>query len=174
MIKEMKEEEINEEIKEEEFKDSTEETLKHLENENSDLKDELLRNHAEFENFKRRLNKEKLEAVQFANKNLLNDLVNLLDNLDRAINTIDENMDFKSIHDGITMIENQFLNELETKYGLKKFGKKGDLFNPNIHEAFSMENSDEYEEQTILEVFQKGYMLHDKALRTAKVKVSQS
>jgi molecular chaperone GrpE len=146
--------------------------IKELEDENSDLKDKFLRKQADIENFRKRLLRDKQDAIDFANKQLLGDIVLIIDDFERAIKSAEESKDFDSFHDGIVLIEKQFTGMLERKWGLKRFDSEGEEFDPQKHEAVMTEESDDHEEAVVLEDFQKGYMLHDKVLRSAKVKVS--
>ena len=82
--------------------------------------------------------------------------------------------DFDTFHAGVEMIEKQFTSMLERKYGLKRFESTGEEFNPERHQAISVgEPAPEGNSQIVLEDYQKGYLLHDRVLRPAKVKVSQ-
>ncbi|MFP4363032.1 MAG: nucleotide exchange factor GrpE [Spirochaetia bacterium] len=147
--------------------------VKALEDENSELKNQFLRKQAEFENFRKRMQREKQEAIRFSNSQILSDLMEVIDNFERAIKSSESSRDFDAFHSGIVMIEQQFTSMLEKKYGLKRFESVGEEFDPQYHEALMMEESPEHDIQTVLEDFQKGYMLHDRVLRPAKVKVSQ-
>ncbi len=143
-----------------------------LEEENSELKDRFLRKQADIENFRKRLLRDKQDAIDFANKQLLSDIVLIIDDFERAIKSAEESKDFDSFHDGIVLIEKQFTGMLERKWGLKRFDSEGQPFDPQKHEAVMTEESTDHDESIVLEDFQKGYMLHDKVLRSSKVKVS--
>ncbi|WNY64146.1 nucleotide exchange factor GrpE [Borreliella americana] len=145
-----------------------------LENEISNLKDLYLRKQAEFENFRKRLEKEKDNFVKFANETIMKDVVNFLDNLERAINSSKKSKDFDNLLTGISMIENEILSIFDKKYNLKKFGENGENFDPSRHEAISIEEKEGLKNPEIVEVYQKGYCYNDRILRTAKVKVAQS
>ena len=145
---------------------------KALEDENSSLKDQYLRKQADFENFRKRMQKEKQEVLQFSNKQLLLDIVPVLDDFERAIKSSEDSRDFTSFHDGILLIEKQFYNLLERKWGLKRVDSKGTDFDPQFHEAIATEESSDHAKAVVLEDYQKGYLLHDKVLRSAKVKVA--
>lgn len=143
-----------------------------LERENAELKDQLLRQRADLDNTRKRLQRDKDEAVQFANKQLLNDVVAIIDDFERAIRSSEGGQDFQGLHDGVSMIEKQFIGVLERKWGIKRFDALGEEFDPQRHEAVAAEPRADLAAQSILEVYQKGYLLHDKVLRSAKVKVS--
>lgn len=139
----------------------------------ADLTEQLLRKQADFENFRKRLLREKEDSVRYGNANLLLDLVQVMDDFERAIKSSEESKDFDSFHSGVEMIEKQLIGLLDRKYGLKRFDSEGEPFDPDKHEAIAMEDSTEHDTMVVLEDFQKGYCLHDRVLRHAKVKVSK-
>lgn len=143
-----------------------------LEEENSTLKDQYLRKSAEFENFRKRMQREKEDSIAFGNKQLLLDIVPIIDDFERAIRSAEDSKDFDAFHDGVVLIERQFTSMLERKWGLKRFESIGEEFDPSKHEAVTTEEKPEHESSIVLEDYQKGYLLHDKVLRSAKVKVS--
>lgn len=153
--------------------DSLEARLREVEEENGKLNDQLLRKQADFENFRKRMFREKDEAIKFANSELLTDLIAVIDDFERAIKSSEESKDFDSFHAGVEMIEKQFTSMLERKYGLKRFESAGEEFDPERHQAISVGDSPpEGNAQIVLEDYQKGYLLNDRVLRPAKVKVS--
>ncbi len=143
-----------------------------LESENSDLKDQYLRKQADFENFRKRMFREKEDSIKYANSNLLEDLITIIDDFERAIKASSSAQDVESFKTGIEMIEKQFVGMLERKYGLKRFNSTGEEFDPEKHEAIGTEESEDHDASMVVEEYQKGYMLHDRVLRHAKVKVS--
>ncbi|TVQ26647.1 MAG: nucleotide exchange factor GrpE [Spirochaetaceae bacterium] len=143
-----------------------------LEAENSELKEQYLRKQADFENFRKRMQREKEDSAKFANKELLLDIIPVIDDFERAISSAKSTPDFASLYDGVILIEKQLTGMLERKWGLKRFDSVGTEFDPQHHEALTMENSDDVEHATVTDDFQKGYMLHDRVLRSAKVKVA--
>ena len=145
--------------------------LETLRIERDDLKDQLLRKAADFDNYRKRMLKEKEEARQFANATLLEDLCQVLDDFERAIRSSEGTKDYDSFHSGIVMIEGQFASMLERKYNLKRLESVGKVFSPEHHEAIAMEPAEQGKEVVVVEEYQKGYQLHDRVLRTAKVKV---
>jgi molecular chaperone GrpE len=149
------------------------EKVKRLEDEVSSLKDMYLRKQAEFENFRKRMIKEKEDIAVYANKQLMEEFISLMDNFERAISSSAPKKDFDQFLSGISLIKDSFFSSLQSKYGLEPFGKEGESFNPEKHEAISVENDPKVKEPLIKEVFQKGYSLKDRVLRTAKVKVVQ-
>ena len=147
------------------------ETVEKLEIENSDLRDQLLRKQADFDNFRKRMFREKEDAIKYANSNLLSDLVSVIDDFERAIGSAEVSKDFDSFLSGFRLIEKQFVGMLERNWGLKRMDTVGKEFDPQKHEALMMEECEGVSIQTILEDYQKGYFLHDRVLRHAKVKV---
>lgn len=141
-----------------------------LEAEISSLKDQYLRKLADYENFRKRMFREKDDAVQYANTQLLTDLVGIVDNFDRAVQSSETSKDFQSLHDGVDMIRKSLLGLLESKYGLARFDSLGAVFDPNLHEAV-MSDQGECDEPVVVEEFVRGYKLRDRVLRSAKVKV---
>ncbi len=133
-----------------------------------ELKDSLQRLQAEFENYKKRTEKEKGEFVKFAEKNLILDLLTVLDNFELALKNKNNGENFSK---GMEMIYAQLFDVLEKK-GLKKINAVNRQFDPYVHEALMQEESDK-EEGIILEVLQKGYLLNENVLRHSKVKVSK-
>lgn len=143
-----------------------------LEQENSELKERYLRKQADFENYRKRMQREKEEFGAYANKQLLLDLVQVIDDFERAIESAKDSRDFDSFYEGIALIEKQMTSMLERKWGLRRFDSEGEEFDPQKHEAVTADQNGEHHEPVVVEDYQKGYMLHDRVLRSAKVKVS--
>ncbi|MDR1955637.1 MAG: nucleotide exchange factor GrpE [Treponema sp.] len=154
---------------------SLEEKLKDLQGQHAELRDQYLRKAAEFENFRKRINREKQEAIDFANQSLLLDLIPIIDDFERAIKAADASQqaeaDFTVLYEGISMIEKRLSAQLEHKWGLKRYDSSGEPFDPNRHEAIMMEKSPDIPEPVVQEDFIKGYTLKDRVIRSAKVKV---
>jgi len=142
------------------------------EKEASELREQLLRKQAEFENYRKRMSRDKDESVRYANSALLLELTAVIDDFERAIRSSEESRDFDTFHEGIVMIERQLVSTLEKKWGLAGFDSVGEPFDPEIHRAMAAEEREDFEESVVLEEFQKGYRLHDRVLRPAAVKVS--
>ncbi|MFW6215321.1 MAG: nucleotide exchange factor GrpE [Alkalispirochaetaceae bacterium] len=152
--------------------DELERKIEELTAEVSSIKDQYLRKQADFENFRRRMQREKSEAATYANQQLLLDIITIIDDFERAIKSAEESRDFDAFHDGIVMIEKQFTSMLERKWGLQRFDSEGEEFDPQKHEAVASTPAPGSEAAMVAEEFQKGYMLHDRVLRSAKVKVA--
>jgi molecular chaperone GrpE len=150
---------------------SAEDRVKALSAEVVDLKDKLLRKQADFENFRKRMLREREDAARYANATLLSDLIGLIDDFERAIHSGEESKDFGSFLQGITMIEKQLVEMLEGRWGLKRFSSVGEAFDPNRHEAVQRVEGPVDAKPTVVEDYQKGYYLHERVLRPARVKV---
>lgn len=142
-----------------------------LEAQNADLKDQLLRKAADVENFRKRINREKQDAIDFANQSLLLDLIPILDDFDRAMQSAESSRDFTALYEGVGMIARRLSSTLDSKWGLKSYISAGTLFDPNFHEALMMEKSSAVTEQTVQMDLLKGYTLKNRVIRSAKVKV---
>ncbi|HUC93217.1 MAG TPA: nucleotide exchange factor GrpE [Paenibacillus sp.] len=131
----------------------------------------LLRAQADFDNFRKRTIKEKEELGQYASMKLVGQLLPIVDNFERAIGASKESGDFESLSKGVDMIFRQ-LSQLLEQEGLKPMETVGRPFNPEFHQAVMTVESDEFEEGIVVEELQKGYVLKDRVLRPAMVKVS--
>jgi len=138
-----------------------------LATERNDLKDLLQRNRAEFDNFRRRVEREKLELAEYGATELMRSVVSLLDDFDRALAV--ESTD-KVYSKGIELIHTRFIETLK-KQGLEPIDSKGRKFDPNLHEAVDRVAMPEIEEETVAEEFQKGYNYRGRLLRPAMVRV---
>lgn len=133
-------------------------------------KDTFLREKAELENFKKRLTKEKEDFVQFANERLLKELVQIEDNLERAMAA--PNATLESLKEGIELIQKQFTAFLKNQK-VESIEALGKPFDPNLHEVLNQQESDEHEENTVILEYSKGYTLNGRILRSAKVVISK-
>lgn len=137
-----------------------------------ELQDQYLRKAADFDNYRKRMIKEKQEAIDYANTNLLSDLLQILDDFDRAIEAGKKaGEDAAAFMQGVMMIRSGLLTLLESKYGLQYYEVQGLVFNPEIHEAVATNPSAEVTEPTVGAELQKGYKLKERILRPAKVMV---
>lgn len=149
------------------------EQLTELERETHELKETLLRKMAEFENLKKRTAREKEEAVRYGTAEVLTRLLEVLDNFDRALllEPDSEGFDVHSFYEGMKLIAKHLLDSLKAE-GLMEIDPKGEPFDPFFHEAMMREASEDFPDNTVVEVFQKGYKLKDRLLRPARVKVA--
>lgn len=165
------EETVAEEESQESELDKAKKRIEELEAEAADYKDKYLRAVADFQNLRKRSIQEKQEAFDYANTNLLKDLLDSLDNFDRTVEAAASATDPKTIADGVTMINKSMVSMLENKYDLVAYGAVGDAFDPDIHEAIG-KSDDPVAEPVLKAVYLKGYKLKDRVIRHAKVMVS--
>jgi len=169
------EETLNEEVGDKE--EVTEENeLEALKAKVAELEDKYIRANAEFENIRKRLEKEKASAVAYANELFARDMLSIIDALDSAA-SIKESEDvkpeelFAKIKEGIDLTVEQFKKAFE-KHGIELIDISGE-FDPNIHEAVMQVDSEEKDSGEILQVFQKGYKIKDRVLRPAMVSIAK-
>jgi molecular chaperone GrpE len=143
-----------------------------LREERDTLQDRLLRKHAEFENYKKRIERERSEYVQFASAELMRELLNALDSFDLAVrNAAAEGSAGENMLKGLDLVYKQFQDTLG-RFGLKAIEAKGQLFDPNFHQAVSTVATDEADENTVVEEMRRGYTLNGRLLRPAMVSVA--
>ena len=140
--------------------------------EKAELEDRYLRKHADFENYRKRMAKEKTEAIQYANTELMKDLLEVLDNLQRAQEAShDENADMESVRNGVDLIVQNLFSTLN-KSGLQRMDVLGKEFNPELHQAIANSEDENIQVPTVVEEYQAGYTLFDRVLRPAMVRVA--
>ncbi|GAB6990687.1 nucleotide exchange factor GrpE [Paenibacillus pini] len=130
-----------------------------------------LRTQADFDNFRKRTQKEKEDFAKYASTKLITELLPIVDNFERALAVAGDNANEESLAKGVSMIFRQLEGVLQSE-GLTAMDSVGQPFNPEFHQAIMQVESEEYEEGIVAEEVQKGYMLKDKVLRPAMVKVS--
>ncbi len=160
--------------KEDEVQEQTSDLSKKYESkekEFEELNSKYMRLQADFMNFKRRQERDRQNIYDFAVQDLLKELLPLLDNFERALDSSKKEEINDGFYEGIQMLYKQFIDTL-SKNGLKEIEAKDQKFDPNVHNAVMQEQSDEHEEGTVIEVFQKGYKLKDRVIRPSMVKVS--
>ncbi|MDP2939729.1 MAG: nucleotide exchange factor GrpE [Candidatus Omnitrophota bacterium] len=139
----------------------------------SDYKDRLLRLQAEFDNAKKRLEKDRLEFIKFANEGLIIELLGVLDDLERSVESANQkHEDYEAFLKGVEMIL-AHIYDLLKRFRVEPIEAKEKKFDPHFHEALLQTETPNYSEGTVLEELQKGYMMNGKVIRTAKVKVSK-
>jgi molecular chaperone GrpE len=148
-----------------------------LQAEAAELKDRLLRAHAEVENIRKRSEREKEETAKYAVTKLARDVVNVGDNFQRAIDAIpagaaEQDPALKSFLEGVTMTERELLNVLE-RHGIRRVQPTNEPFNPHLHQAVMEIPRSDVPSGTIVQVFQAGFMIEDRVLRPAMVAVSK-
>jgi molecular chaperone GrpE len=153
--------------------DATDPARAALEAEVAELRDRLLRTQADFDNYRKRMLREREESARFANAALLSDLLAVIDDFERAIRSAEESRDFAVFLQGVSMIERGMLEMLENRWGLRRFSSAGEAFDPVRHEAMMRTEApaNAASGPVVIEEFQKGYFLHERVLRPAKVRV---
>jgi molecular chaperone GrpE len=152
-----------------------EELKKRLEEKEKEVRehhDRLLRVAADFDNYKKRAGREKEEWVKFANEDLIKSILPFIDNLERAVNHSEKTKDIRSLIEGIKLTVQQLLQALN-KFGVSPIESLGKSFDPTLHEAMMVVETDQHEPNQVMEEFQKGYLLKDRLLRPATVSVSK-
>lgn len=147
--------------------------LEKLELEKNEVSDRLLRTMAEFDNYKKRVAREKEDIIKYGNEKIAFDLLPVMDNFERSLEQAKTAQEIEPVLEGIEMILKQFISTLE-KFHIKPFESLGEPFDPEKHEAMAHQEHDEYEDDTVIEEYQKGYLLKEKLLRPARVIVSKS
>lgn len=135
--------------------------------------DLFLRERAELENFKRRMQREKSEALKFANEPLIRDLLSIIDNLERATAHAQGGGDGQSLVEGVSLVLRSFSDVLE-KYGVVRIAAKGEPFDPSKHEAMAQVETTEFAPNRVVEEHVAGYSLHDRLLRAAMVSIAKA
>ena len=140
----------------------------------NEQKESVLRSQAEMENVRRRASQDVEKAHKFALEKFANELLTSVDNLERAMQAADtDNAELKSFLEGIELTYKSLTSTLE-KFGVKAVGEEGEVFNPDLHQAMSMQESAEHKNNTIIAVMQKGYELNGRLLRPAMVMVARN
>jgi len=142
-----------------------------LKKERDNLYDRLLRKQAEFENYKKRIDREKSEFVQFASADLMKELLNALDSFELALKNAAKQSGGQNMLRGFELIYKQIEDTL-ARFGLKPIEAKGKKFDPHYHQAVSTEATDQVEENTVMDEMRKGYLLNGRLLRPAMVSVA--
>jgi len=170
------EEELEEQLEahEESEVEEVEDELESLKSEIAALQDKYARVHADFDNIKKRLEREKYQALEYANEKFAKDLIPVLDALDGAIKAKDAEADpqtlLEKVSEGVELTMKQFLNVLE-KHGVTQVSED-EPFDPNVHHAVQQVDSEEHDSGQIVSTFQKGYKYKERTLRDAMVVIA--
>jgi len=127
---------------------------------------------ADYENSKKRAEREKAEFFKYAVEGVIKDLIIVVENIERGIEAAKESRDFDSLNEGIQLIHKQ-LGEFLKKRDVTVIKAQGEPFDPNLHEAVMHIESEDVEENAVIEEFQRGYLLHDRVIRPSMVSVSR-
>jgi molecular chaperone GrpE len=149
--------------------------IKSLKGELAQQDDKYMRLKAEFDNYRRRKSQEIIDLLKYDGENVVKDFLSILDDLDRLKEASSDikSPDVSKISEGIDLIINKINKQFE-ELGVVQFTEVGDVVDPELHDALMMRNEDGKEENTILEVFEKGYRYKDRVIRHAKVVVNQT
>ncbi len=147
------------------------ETIDSLKKELSENKDKLLRSLAESENTRKQMEKIRIETNKYGIQPLAREILNVVDNFDRALNLKDDNNE-KSLEEGLTLIQKEILSILD-KFNVKKINALGEDFNANFHQAMFEKETNDFEVGKVCEIVQDGYTFHDRLLRPVLVGVAK-
>jgi len=150
-----------------------EEEIEKLQEETASYKDRWLRAAAEFENFRRRNEKDRIDWIKNANKDLILELINVYEHLEMAMKSADTDQVPENFRKGIVMVHDQLKSLLE-KYGLRRIEAVGEEFDPQYHQAIICTEKDGFDDNIIFDCIQNGYILNDKVLRHARVAVAKA
>ena len=134
--------------------------------------DQLLRLRADFENTKKRLDRDKQEAIRFANEKLLIEVLPIMDNLDRAMASLAEGHDPEKVKEGLGIAQGELHGVLE-EHGVTVVKSVGEAFDPQFHEAVAVVDNKDVKDGTIVEEIQRGYLLNGRLIRPSRVKIAQ-
>jgi molecular chaperone GrpE len=153
--------------------DALEKEMKSLKTELENQKDTYLRAHADFDNYKKRVQRDASRSYQDAMTSILKIFLNVSDDIERALKNPPKENDISSWINGIELIHQKLMNQMKNQ-GVERMNvQPGDLFDPNRHEAITQEDHPEYEDGQIIEVVQPGYQISDRIIRPAMVRVAQ-
>ncbi len=145
-----------------------------LQNKIEELQDKHIRLKAEFENFRKRKNKEISSLLQYDGEGVIKDVLPIIDDIDRMVNSAEQaNKDNeKSLFDGINILKTKIERFLEAR-NIDSFGAEGEVLDTDVHDAMLTQKDEKKEDNTVLSVFEKGYRYHDKVIRHAKVVINK-
>ncbi|MDN6837415.1 MAG: nucleotide exchange factor GrpE [Staphylococcus equorum] len=152
--------------------DPKDEEIQQLKQDVQENEEKYLRLYAEFENYKRRIQKENQTMKEYKAQDVLNDILPTIDNIERALQIEGENEQFQSLKKGVEMIHESLINALKEN-GLELIETEGHQFDPNIHQAVVQDDNPDFESGEITQELQKGYKLKERVLRPSMVKVNQ-
>ncbi len=150
---------------------SPEERVEQLVKENEELQDKFVRLMADFDNYRKRASKEKSDVIQFGNEGLLKDILPVIDNIERLLTHSYGEGSWKSFQEGIELLLAETAKTL-AKYGVEPIEALGKVFDPNVHQAMQRSETDEVDANTVVEVYQKGYLYRGRLLRPSLVVVA--
>ncbi len=161
-------------IKKKDVKDKKQSNNNELQNKIEQLEDKHIRLKAEFENFRKRKNKEISSLLQYDGESVIKEILPIIDDIERMVDSAEQaNKDNeKSLIEGMNILKTKIERFLENK-NLESFGEKGEVLDPEIHDAMLIQKDNKKDDNTVLDVFEKGYLYHDKVIRHAKVVINK-
>jgi len=151
---------------------TAEDELEKMKQELDQKNDMMLRIAAELDNYKKRVAKERESLIKYAAQEIIQELLPILDNFERAVESASKSNDFDSFFEGVKLVSKQIYDILE-KRGVKQIDALGKTFDPNFHEAVMQINSDDYPINVVAQELQRGYILNDRVIRPSMVAVSK-
>lgn len=148
------------------------EDLQRLADERDQLRDQLLRTMAEFQNYRRRQEEQRGELERFATERFVKQLLPVLDNFERALGAFEERGDQEAMREGLRAVDRQLRQVLEGQ-NVSRIPSVGEEFNPDVHEALAIAQSDEHEDNTVIDEIEAGYKMGERVIRPARVRVSK-
>tara|TARA_B100000579_G_scaffold300607_1_gene250588 strand:- start:461 stop:988 length:528 start_codon:yes stop_codon:yes gene_type:complete len=160
--------------KKKEIKNKTKSNNNELQNKIDQLEDKHIRLKAEFENFRKRKNKEISLFLQYDGESVIKDILPIIDDIERMVDSAEKgNKDNeRSLIEGMNILKTKIEKFLESK-NLESFGEKGEILDPELHDAMLTQKDNKKDDNTVLDVFEKGYLYHDKVIRHAKVVINK-
>jgi len=134
--------------------------------------DRYLRISAEYDNYKKRAQKDRTDLLNYGNERLIKELLPIIDSMERALNHVSNSEDIDAFVEGLKLIYEQLLVSLK-KHGVESIESLGQEFDPNFHEAMMKVESDKFDDNKVVEEFEKGYLLNGRLLRPSKVSIAQ-
>lgn len=173
-IQEQVEEQVEQPVEEQspETQETQEKSIEELEASIAELEDKNLRMMAEFDNFRRRTNKEKLELMETAGERIFTEMLPLVDDFERAVAVMDKTNDIDAVREGIHLIQQKFIGFLD-KHDVHAIETEGADFNTDEHEAVTTFAAGEEQKGKVIDCTQRGYKLGEKVIRFAKVVVGE-
>lgn len=147
-------------------------TVAELEKKVNDHWDQILRLRAEFENTKKRLERDKQEAIKFANERLLTEILPIVDNFDRAMLSLSEGHDPEKVKQGLKIAQHE-LHKILEEHGVEVVRSVGEHFDPKFHEAVGVSETSDAKEGTVVDEIQRGYLLNGRLIRPSRVRIAQ-
>ncbi|HTL70243.1 MAG TPA: nucleotide exchange factor GrpE [Candidatus Eisenbacteria bacterium] len=138
----------------------------------ADLRDQMLRQRADFENVKKRLERDKAEAIRFANEGLLVEILRVVDTFDRAMASLAEGHDPAKVREGLKLAQDDFHRVLE-RHGVQPVASVGSEFDPALHEAVATVEAPDVKDGTVVDEVQRGYLLNGRLIRPSRVRIAQ-